>query len=103
MEEARRASLSDLALRVLRYLMDYPAAGDTIEGINDWWLSQRDGVRDSKAALANALGELEAHRLITVLRSADGRSHYRLNTGALDRAHALLARGDGSSPDRPER
>jgi hypothetical protein len=95
MEEPRRASLSDLALRVLRYLMDYPAAGDTIDGIQDWWLSQRDRVREPRASLERALGELEAQALITVLHAADGRSHYRLNTRAVERARRLLAAADG--------
>jgi len=96
MEKARERvkdgppSLSGLAIRVLRYLMEHPAAGDTVEGIFDWWLANRDRPADKRSLLEAALGELERAELITVLRAADRRSHYRLNAKRMDEARALL-------------
>jgi DNA-binding MarR family transcriptional regulator len=83
-------SLSALAISVLRYLMEHPGAGDTVEGVLDWWLTQRDRSAVNRSSLERALDELERADLITVLRAADHRSHYRLNANRMDVARALL-------------
>jgi Fe2+ or Zn2+ uptake regulation protein len=86
-------SISTIAMRVLRYLMEHPAAGDTAEGILDWWLAQRGSSVEMKS-VEQALDDLEHVGLITVLRAADNRSHYRLNADRIDGAKALLKEQD---------
>ena len=74
--------------------MEHPGAGDTVEGILDWWLTQHDRSAVKRSPLESALDELEQANLITVLRAADHRSHYRLNASRIDAVRALLKGSD---------
>jgi hypothetical protein len=74
---AIKTKLPKLALQILRYLREHPAAQDTMEGIMVWWVSERaiknwlPQGRRSLAALV-ARGYLET-------RTTDGRIFYRLS------------------------
>jgi hypothetical protein len=58
---SRREEIKDA---ILRYLKDHPCAMDTIEGIADWWLSDRRIARDMEL-LASVLTELTAAGVLT--------------------------------------
>jgi DNA-binding MarR family transcriptional regulator len=86
-----RTTVSGVAISVLRYLMTHPEAGDTADGILGCWLPARDRKVDRKA-VERALDELERAGLVTVLRAADSRAHYRLNATRAEDVRALLKR-----------
>ncbi len=81
MEESQgpaRVGLSDVAQKILDYLTEHPEAQDTLEGLVQWWLLEREIVIQASHVQA-ALAELSAQELILEYRSGDGRVHYSLN------------------------
>ncbi len=90
---SRGAGLSGTGLQILSYLVDHPGAGDTAEGIVDWWLAQGD-VSIKRDCVEQALDELLQRDLITVVRAADSRSHYRLNAEWIEDIRFLLKQGE---------
>jgi hypothetical protein len=71
-------SAEQTKLEILAYLVDNPAAQDTLEGIVEWWLLDR-GILNRTAAVRSALAELTSQRLILERKDEDARSHYRIN------------------------
>src|SRR6266849_4683273 len=76
-----KASVSNssdpLADEILRYLLEHPEAQDTIDGIADWWLTERR-VRQGIAEVEIALRHLVDRGLVDVAVREDGKSHYCL-------------------------
>ena len=66
-----------LADEIWRYLVEHPEAQDTIEGIADWWLTERR-VRQGIAEVEAALQLLVDKGLVGVVRAGDGKKHYSL-------------------------
>ena len=64
----------ELVRRLALYLRANPHAGDTEEGIAQWWLGIEPSSMD---LLERALGWFENHGLLEAVRVADGRVHYR--------------------------
>jgi DNA-binding transcriptional ArsR family regulator len=85
----RASGVSAVAIQVLEYLMNHPAAGDTVEGILGCWLTEREHPVERKS-VEQALDELERAGLVTVLRAADNRAHYRLEVDRIKDARLLL-------------
>lgn len=77
MKASASNSSDPLADEILRYLLEHPEAQDTIDGIADWWLTERR-VRQSIAEVEIALGQLVARGLVDVAVREDGKPHYRL-------------------------
>jgi len=48
---------------VLSYLLRYPEAQDTVEGIAEWWLAEQQAER-TMAAVRRAVAELEARGFV---------------------------------------
>jgi hypothetical protein len=69
---------SEIALDVLAYLTKNAEAGDTLEGIVEWWLLDRR-IRYGSAAVRGAIDELAAKQLIREYKTRDQRVHYRIN------------------------
>lgn len=63
---------------VLAYLTENAEAGDTFEGIVEWWLLERK-IRHGSAQIKEVLDELTAKQLIRVYKGRDARAHYRIN------------------------
>jgi hypothetical protein len=86
----------ELVRRLALYLRANPHAGDTEEGIAQWWL----GIEPSSMVLLErALGWFENHGLLETVRIADGRVHYRrvaLNASVDERLDRLI--GGNTSP-----
>ncbi len=100
MEESRGlvpASLSDTAQKILDYMTRHPEAQDTLEGLTQWWLLEREIVTQASEVQA-ALAELSARELILEYRSNDGRLHYSLNR-RIDRGTQVQAMNIGSWAD----
>jgi hypothetical protein len=70
----RDPSLQDVVRCLARYLREHPNAGDTVDGIAQWWL----GLTPASLGLVEcALGELERAAVVVGARAPDGRIHYR--------------------------
>ncbi len=65
-----------LADEILRYLVEHPEAQDTVEGIADWWLTERR-VRQAIADVEAALGRLVDQGLVDVVMREGGARRYR--------------------------
>ena len=64
--------------QILAYLVEHPEARDTLEGIVEWWLLERQ-IKFQKAIVKEALSELVAKGLILELKGTNSQTHYRLN------------------------
>jgi hypothetical protein len=69
---------SEIAHDVLSYLSTHAEAGDTLEGIVEWWLLERR-IRRGNAQIREALDELTAKQLIRAHKGRDTKVHYRIN------------------------
>ena len=93
--------------RVLAYVVDRPAASDTIEGIRLWWLREESEV--PHLALSAALAELVAKNWLTARplgrESGEQASVYGLNATEVTAVRGYLAQTAGTSnaaESRPE-
>lgn len=67
-------SESDVVRRLARYVRANPLAGDTKEGITQWWLDLSPASSDM---VGRAIALLQTAGLIEAVRALDGRVHYR--------------------------
>lgn len=63
---------------ILSYLVDHPDAGDTLDGIVEWWLLNQK-IRFATRTVSQAVAELVDQRLIVEQIGPDGRIIYRAN------------------------
>jgi DNA-binding PadR family transcriptional regulator len=63
---------------ILSYLSDNPEAGDTLEGIVQWWLLQQR-IKFGTQTVAGALATLVAEGFIVEQTRFDSRTFYRVN------------------------
>jgi Fe2+ or Zn2+ uptake regulation protein len=81
--------LTEFGRDILRYLARNPDAGDTVEGIVQWWLLEQQIER----RIADAKAELH---LLTIsgfvreFRDHEGRMHYRVNPDKLAELREIL-------------
>jgi hypothetical protein len=90
MRESERAGIGHA---VLSYLTENAEAGDTLEGIIEWWLLERK-IRHGSAEVREALDELAAKELISEYKGRDARVHYRINRRKEKEIKALVERRD---------
>jgi hypothetical protein len=74
---------------VLSYLVANTGAGDTLEGIVEWWLLEQN-IRDTTAEVKRALEELTLKGLILEYKTSNTRVHYRINCDKEKEIRALL-------------
>jgi hypothetical protein len=67
-------SIAMVVQRIAGYLRANPQAGDTTDGVAQWWLG-RSTV--STELVEQALRWLESEGLLEAVRAADGRVHFR--------------------------
>jgi hypothetical protein len=63
---------------ILGYLLDHPEAGDTLEGIVEWWLLHQR-IRFETRNVSQAVAELVAQGLIVKQKGPDSRIIYKAN------------------------
>lgn len=63
---------------ILGYLLDHPHAGDTLEGIVEWWLLHQK-IRFETRNVSHAVSELIAEGLIVTHKGPDSRIIYKAN------------------------
>ena len=86
-----QSKCADLAGYVLDYLIDHEQAGDTLEGIVDWWLLEQQ-VKYQTTAVEEVMEDLVKRELIIERKGLDSRSHYRINPQKYGEVCALLHR-----------
>ncbi len=75
--------------QVLKYLIEAPEAGDTVEGIAEWWLLEQN-IRSALDEVRQALDVLVAGGWLEV-SSSHGGTRYRLNRERLAAARVRVA------------
>ena len=69
----------DICKYILAYLSDNPDAGDTFEGIVEWWLlNQR--IKFETRNVSEAVAKLVSEGLIVEHEASDSRIIYKVNT-----------------------
>lgn len=69
---------SKIGKEILAYLVDYPKAQDTLEGIIEWWLLERR-IKYEAARVKDALTALVANGMILERKGPDSQTYYRIN------------------------
>lgn len=82
---------AEIAHDVLAYLIKNAEAGDTLEGIVEWWLLEQE-IRRGSAEVKETLDELVARQLIGEYERPDKRVHYRINPGKEKEIRTLVER-----------
>ena len=69
---------SQIGNEILAYLVEHPEAQDTLEGILEWWLLERQ-IKFHTARVKEALSELVSKGLILEYKGLDSQTRYRIN------------------------
>jgi hypothetical protein len=87
----------EASLYILSYLLEHPDAGDTLEGIVEWWLLHQK-IRYETRNVSQAISELVADGLIVTQKGTDSRIIYRANRSS-DDIQAMLGKMRSLSDD----
>ena len=69
---------SKIGNEILAYLVENPKAQDTLEGIVEWWLLERE-IKFETARVKEALSDLVAKGLILEKKRSNSQVHYCIN------------------------
>src|SRR5262245_31900134 len=97
-----RLKSGPLGYEILEYLLRHPEAGDTIEGIVEWWMLEQRIVH-ALEEVQGSVDELVARGLLLAHRALDGRTHYRLCSGKEAEIRRIIGSRRGSGKTRPRR
>jgi hypothetical protein len=78
-----------IAQDILSYLLEHPAAKDTIEGIVEWWLLE-EKIKRRMNEVQKVLDELVREGLIIANKSKDSKIRYRINQLRKNKIRAML-------------
>ena len=80
---------SKIVNEILAYLVEHSEAQDTLEGIVEWWLLERQ-IKFQTASVKEALSELVAKGLILEHKGPDSQIHYQINKGKYTEIQTLV-------------
>jgi len=80
---------SQIGSKILAYLVENPKAQDTLEGIVEWWLLERE-IQFETARVKEALSDLVARGLILEKKGSNSQIHYRINQSMLNEIQELF-------------
>jgi len=80
---------SEIEYEILAYLSDNPEAGDTVEGIVEWWLLEQR-IKSETEKVKNALSELVAKELIIESKRKSSAPYYRVNRRKYGKIKSIL-------------
>ncbi|MHC4308376.1 MAG: hypothetical protein ACYSSN_00390 [Planctomycetota bacterium] len=80
---------SQIGYEILAYLVEHPEAQDTLEGILEWWLLERQ-IKFQIARVQEVLSELVSKGLILEKKASDSQTHYRINQVRYKKIKELL-------------
>jgi hypothetical protein len=84
MEESQYSQLQDLARQILTHLIEQPSAGDTLEGVAEWWLL-RQHIRKNLAGVQLALDWLVSEGYLVEIAINGSLPFYRVNRESIER------------------
>ena len=87
--EPPRTNKSQFGYEILAYLVEHPEARDTVNGIVEWWLLERQ-IKYQTARVKEALSELVAKGLILEHKGLDSQAHYRINQAKYKKIQKLF-------------
>jgi hypothetical protein len=76
--KAQQRRVTEACRQILEYLVKNPDAGDTEDGILQWWLMER-ALIEVRPVVEAALEWLLERDLVFTVGAKDSRMHYRLN------------------------
>ena len=82
---------NEIALEILAYLADHPDAQDTLDGIAEWWLLERN-IKRQRDVVKDALADLVKEELIVEARGQDSRVFYQANKKRLEDIREMIQR-----------
>ena len=85
---------SQIGYQILAYLVEHPEAQDTVEGIVEWWLLERQ-IKFQTARVKEALFELVCNGLILEKKGSDLQTHYRINQAKFKEIREFFKQKDG--------
>jgi hypothetical protein len=77
---------------ILAYLSDNPDAGDTFDGIVEWWLLDQR-IKFETRNVSEAVSRLVSEGLIVKHQEADSQTIYRVNRSRKKAIRAILSKG----------
>lgn len=80
---------SNIALEILAYLSEHPRAQDTIDGIVQWWLLERE-IRYKQNKVKEALAELILNGFILEKKRLGSGNYFCLNQDKSEEINVLL-------------
>jgi DNA-binding MarR family transcriptional regulator len=80
---------SQVACDILAYLAENPGAGDTIEGILEWWLIEVK-IKQETEKVQKALDVLEAKGFVIKSRLKNSRVFYKVNPAMIEKIQDLI-------------
>ena len=83
---------------ILAYLSDNPEAGDTFDGITEWWLLSQQ-IKFETRNVSEAVARLVSEGLIEEHEGADSRKIYRINKARRRDIRTMLTKVQGSSEE----
>ncbi len=83
----------ELALKILAYLDDHPYAGDTLEGIVQWWLLDRKIKNQIKLVNESLVQLLTENFIVEEKKPATG-NVYRINPHKQEEIQKILRSGN---------
>jgi hypothetical protein len=93
--DTRTSERPPVGREVLAYLAEHPDSHDTLEGIVEWWLLERE-IKHQTTLVRAALAELVERGLVVEHCRADARSSYQINRARLAEIRELLAASEGT-------
>lgn len=87
--EGEEDSTWEVSLKILNYLAENPKAGDTVDGILQWWLLDR-AIIEEEDRVGRALNRLVERNLIVTVQAPDSRLHYQLNAERIEETRKLI-------------
>ena len=85
---------SQIGNKILAYLVENPKARDTLEGIVEWWLLERE-IKFETNRVKEALSDLVARGLILEKKGSNSQRHYRINKHKYEEIKELFNQKDG--------
>ena len=80
----------EVRFHILNYLCDNPNAGDTFDGIVEWWLLHQR-IKFETRNISEAVRKLVAEGLILENEGPDSRVRYRINGIREQDVHSIVA------------
>jgi len=80
---------SEIEYDILAYLSNNPEAGDTVEGIIEWWLLEQR-IKSETEKVKSALSRLVAKGLIVENKRKSSGAYYRVNRRKYGKIKSIL-------------